>query len=306
MGTVAHQQRPKGFSMTSRVSRRDFRNMLSPGAALLLPGVSNALAARVVADQGFAAAYVTGAGIANTFFGVPDIGLVTVTELAEHVAAIREAFPGPLVVDADTGFGNALNMVRTVALLERAGADALQIEDQVFPKRCGHFAGKHVIPAAEMVEKVKAAVDTRRDRDLLIIARTDAIAPEGFEAALARAAAYHEAGADVTFVEAPTSMEQIADIPRRLPWPQLLNIVIGGRTPELPNEKVKELGYAGVIYANVALQAAVLGMQAALGELRRKGSMGDATRLVADFSERQRLVHKDEFDALERKYAEKH
>ena len=292
--------------MTSRVSRRDFRNMLRPGAALLLPGVSNALAARVVADQGFAAAYVTGAGIANTFFGVPDIGLVTVTELAEHVAAIREAFPGPLVVDADTGFGNALNMMRTVTLLERAGADALQIEDQVFPKRCGHFAGKHVIPAAEMVEKVKAAVDTRRDRDLLIIARTDAIAPEGFEAALARAAAYHDAGADVTFVEAPTSMEQIADIPRRLPWPQLLNIVIGGRTPELPNEKVKELGYAGVIYANVALQAAVLGMQAALGELRRKGSMGDATRLVADFSERQRLVHKDEFDALERKYAEKH
>ena len=292
--------------MTNRVSRRDFRNMLSPGAGLLLPGVSNALAARVVADQGFAAAYVTGAGIANTFFGVPDIGVVTVTELAEHVAAIREAFPGPLVVDADTGFGNAVNMVRTVALLERAGADALQIEDQVFPKRCGHFAGKQVIPAAEMVEKIKAAVDTRRDRDLLIIARTDAIAPEGFEAALARAAAYREAGADVTFVEAPTSMEQIADIPRRLPWPQLLNIVIGGRTPELPNEKVKELGYAGVIYANVALQAAVLGMQAALGELRRKGYMGDATRLVADFSERQRLVHKDEFDALERKYAEKH
>jgi 2-methylisocitrate lyase-like PEP mutase family enzyme len=306
MGTVAHQQRPKGFSMTSRVSRHDFRNMLGPGAALLLPGVSNALAARVVADQGFAAAYVTGAGIANTFFGVPDIGLVTVTEIAEHVAAIREAFPGPLVVDADTGFGNALNMVRTVALLERAGADALQIEDQVFPKRCGHFAGKQVIPAAEMVEKIKAAVDTRRDGDLLIIARTDAIAPEGFEAALARAAAYREAGADVTFVEAPTSMEQIADIPRRLPWPQLLNIVIGGRTPELPNEKVKELGYAGVIYANVALQAAVLGMQAALGELRRKGYMGDATRLVADFSERQRLVHKDEFDALERKYADKH
>ena len=292
--------------MTSRVSRRDLRNMLSPGAALLLPGVSNALAARVVADQGFAAAYVTGAGIANTFFGVPDIGLVTLTELAEHVAAIREAFPGPLVVDADTGFGNALNMVRTVALLERAGADALQIEDQVFPKRCGHFAGKQVIPAAEMVEKIKAAVDTRRDRDLLIIARTDAIAPEGFEAALARAAAYHDAGADITFVEAPTSMEQIADIPRRLPWPQLLNIVIGGRTPELPNERVKELGYAGVIYANVALQAAVLGMQAALGELRRQGYMGDATRLVADFSERQRLVHKDEFDALERKYAEKH
>ena len=288
--------------MASHVSRGEFHTMLSPGAALLLPGVANALAARIVADQGFTAAYVTGAGIANTFLGVPDIGLVTVTELAEHVAAIRAAFPGPLVVDADTGFGNPLNMVRTVELLERAGADALQIEDQVFPKRCGHFAGKQVIPAAEMVEKVKAAVDTRRDRDLLIIARTDAIAPEGYDAAIERAAAYHEAGADVTFVEAPTSMEQIADIPRRLPWPQLANIVLGGRTPELPNQKLKELGYAGVIYANVALQAAVKGMQAALGELRRRGHMGDATDMVADFSERQRLVHKDDYDALERKY----
>jgi 2-methylisocitrate lyase-like PEP mutase family enzyme len=295
----------KDLSMPNRVSRREFRNMLTPGAALLLPGVSNALTARVVADLGFPVAYVTGAGIANMYLGVPDIGLVSVTELADHVAAIREVFRGPLVVDADTGFGNALNMVRTVQLLERAGADALQIEDQVFPKRCGHFAGKHVIPAAEMVQKVKAAVDSRRDGDLLIIARTDAIAPEGFEAAIARAAAYHEAGADVTFVEAPTSMEQIADIPRRLPWPQLLNIVIGGRTPEFPNAKVKELGFAGVIYANVALQAAVLGMQAALGELRRQGHMGDAAKMLVDFSERQRLVHKDEFDALERKYADK-
>jgi 2-methylisocitrate lyase-like PEP mutase family enzyme len=241
----------------------------------------------------------------NTFLGVPDIGLVTVTELAQHVAAIRDAFPGPLVVDADTGFGNAVNVVRTVELLERAGADALQIEDQVFPKRCGHFAGKQVVPAAEMVEKIKAAVDTRRDHDLLIIARTDAIAPEGFEAALARAAAYHDAGADMTFVEAPTSLQQIADIPRRLPWSQLINIVLGGRTPELPNEKLKELGYAGVIYANVALQAAVKGMQAALSELRRRGYIGDAKELVADFPERQRLVHKDEFDALERKYVTK-
>src|SRR3954449_8548395 len=288
--------------MMSRTPRRELRKMLVPGAALLLPGVANALAARVVADQGFAAAYVTGAGIANTFFGVPDIGLVTVSELAAHVAAIRDVFSGPLVVDADTGFGNAVNMLRTVQLLERAGADALQIEDQVFPKRCGHFAGKAVIPAAEMMAKIKAAVDTRRDRDLLIIARTDAIAPEGFEAAIERAAAYHDAGADVTFVEAPTTMEQITDIPRRLPWPQLANIVLGGRTPELPNEKLKELGYAGVIYANVALQAAVKGMQAALGELRRKGHMGEATGMVADFAERQRLVHKDHYDALERKY----
>jgi 2-methylisocitrate lyase-like PEP mutase family enzyme len=287
------------------VARRELRNLLVPGAGVLLPGVSNALTARVIADLGFSVAYVTGAGIANTSFGFPDIGLVSLTELAEHVAAIREAFPGPLIVDADTGFGNALNMMRTVRLLERAGADALQIEDQVFPKRCGHFSGKQVIPAPEMVQKIKAAVDARQDRDLLIIARTDAIAPEGFEPALARAAAYHEAGADVTFVEAPTSMEQMAEIPRRLPWPQILNIVMGGRTPEPPNAKVKEMGFAGVIYANVALQAAVFGMQAALGALKRQGHMGDASKLVVDFSERQRLVRKDEYDALERKYADK-
>jgi 2-methylisocitrate lyase-like PEP mutase family enzyme len=295
----------KDRAMTSRSPRGELRDMLVPGAALLLPGVANALAARVVADQGFAAAYVTGAGIANTFFGVPDIGLVTMSELATHVVAIREIFPGPIVVDADTGFGNAVNMVRTVQMLERAGADALQIEDQVFPKRCGHFAGKEVIPAAEMVAKIKAAVDTRRDADLLVIARTDAIEPEGFAAAIDRAAAYREAGADVTFVEAPTSMEEIAEIPRRLPWPQLINIVIGGRTPELPNAKLKAWGYAGVIYANVALQSALKGMQAALGELRRKGHIGDALNLLTDFAERQRLVHKDEFDALERKYVAK-
>ena len=238
---------------------------------------------------GFPAAYITGAGIANTSLGVPDLGLVTLTELAQHVAAIHAACPGPLVVDADTGFGNALNMVRTVELLERAGANAIQIEDQVFPKRCGHFDGKAVIPASEMWRNEGRGRHPARPRPPGHRPHR-CIAPEGFEAAIARAAAYREAGADIPFVEAPTTMEQIADIPRRLPWPQLANIVLGGRTPELPNEKLKELGYAGVIYANVALQAAVKGMQAALGELRRKGHMGEATGMVADFAERQRLT----------------
>jgi len=288
--------------MASRSTRREFRALLTPGAALVLPGVSNALAARVVADIGFPAAYITGAGIANTYLGIPDNGLVTLSELADHVAAIRDVFPGPLMVDADTGFGNAMNMIRTVKLLERAGADAIQIEDQVFPKRCGHFDGKEVVPAAEMVAKVKAAADARSNRDLLIVARTDAIATDGFEAAIERASAYREAGADVTFVEAPKSPEQIAEIPKRLPWPQLINIVLGGRTPELPNAKLKELGFAGVLYANVALQAAVRGMQLALGALRKNGQLGDAAALAVDFAERQRLVDKAEFDALERKY----
>jgi 2-methylisocitrate lyase-like PEP mutase family enzyme len=289
--------------MTVRSTRRAFRELLKPGAAVLLPGVSNALAARVVADLGFPAAYITGAGIANSFLGIPDNGLVTLSELAAHVTAIRDVFPGPLMVDADTGFGNAMNMIRTVKVLERAGADAIQIEDQVFPKRCGHFDGKEVIPSAEMVAKVKAAADTRSDADLLIVARTDAIATDGFEAAIARAHAYREAGADVTFVEAPKTPEQIAGI-GRLPWPQLVNIVLGGRTPELPNERLKELGFAGVIYANIALQAAVHGMQHALGVLRKNSQIGDASAFAVEFAERQRLVGKPEFDALERKYRE--
>jgi len=288
--------------MTERSAGRDFRGLLKPGAAVVLPGVANALAARVVADLGFAAAYVTGAGIANTYLGIPDNGLVTLTELADHVAAIRGVFPGPLMVDADTGFGNAVNLVRTVKVLERAGADAIQIEDQVFPKRCGHFDGKAVIPQAEMVAKIKAAVDARSNPDLLIVVRTDAIATDGFQAAIDRAAACREAGADVGFVEAPKSLNEIADIPRLLPWPQIINIVLGGRTPELPNEKLRELGFAGVLYANVALQSALRGMQEALSVLRRDGRMGDAVKLAVDFAERQRLVGKAEYDAMERKY----
>ena len=288
--------------MKNRSTRRDFRISLKPGAALILPGVANALAARIVADAGFPAAYVTGAGIANSFLGIPDNGLVTLTELTDHVAAIREVFPGPLMVDADTGFGNALNMQRTIQVLERAGADAIQIEDQVFPKRCGHFEGKQVISGAEMVTKIKAAVDARTDPDLIIVARTDAIAVEGFNAAMDRAESFREAGADVGFIEAPTTPEQIAAI-GRLSWPQIANIVIGGKTPEMSNEKMKELGFAGVLYANTALQAAILGMQRALSHLKQNGRMGDAADLLASFAERQRLVDIAAFQAAERKYS---
>ena len=228
--------------MTARSTRLEFRELLRPGAAAVLPGVANALAARVVADLGFPAAYVTGAGIANTYLGIPDNGLVTLSELSDHVAAIRDVFPGPIMVDADTGFGNALNMTRTVKMLERAGADAIQIEDQVFPKRCGHFDGKETIPKSEMVAKVKAAADARTDLDLIIVARTDAIATEGFEAALDRAAAYHDAGADVTFIEAPQTEQQIVAI-GKLAWPQIINIVLGGRTPEYSNQQAQGVGF---------------------------------------------------------------
>jgi 2-methylisocitrate lyase-like PEP mutase family enzyme len=283
-------------------TRRQFRSALTPGAALILPGVANALAARVVADTGFAAAYVTGAGIANTFLGIPDNGLVTMTELTDHLAAIRQVFPHPLMVDADTGFGNALNMRRTIQTLERAGADAIQIEDQVFPKRCGHFEGKQVIPASEMVAKIKAAVDARADHDLMIVARTDAIAVEGFDAAMERAELYRQAGADAGFIEAPTTPEQIAAI-GRLPWPQIVNIVVGGKTPEMDNARLRELGFAGVLYANVALQSAVFGMQQALARLKHDGRVGNPAGLMVDFAERQRLVDIGALQEMERRYS---
>jgi 2-methylisocitrate lyase-like PEP mutase family enzyme len=285
----------------SRSTRRELRAALVPGTALVLPGVASALAARVVADVGFSAAYISGAGIANSFLGIPDNGLVTLTELADHVTAIRAVFRGPLLVDADTGFGNALNVRRTVEVLERAGADAIQIEDQVFPKRCGHFEGKEVVATAEMLAKIKAVVDARLDPDLLVVARTDAIAVEGFAAAIDRAHAYRDAGADVGFVEAPITREQITAI-GRLPWPQLINVVVGGKTPEIANDELQRLGFAGVIYANAALQAAVLGMQRALSHLKQHRRIGDAEDLLAPFAERQRLVDIEGFQELERRY----
>jgi 2-methylisocitrate lyase-like PEP mutase family enzyme len=189
--------------------------------ALTVPGVANALFARVAEDVGFPVIYATGAGIANMHLGAPDIGLTTLTEVATAVAAMADAVSIPLIVDADTGFGNALNMVRTVRVLERAGAAGLQIEDQVFPKRCGHFAGKHVVPADEMIQKIKAAVDSRKDQDLQIIARTDARAIEGLGAAIERAHRFAEAGADMTFVEAPLSLTELEQIAKELRVPQI-------------------------------------------------------------------------------------
>src|SRR5436853_6396048 len=200
---------------------RALKEIVARRSAVQVPGAANALFARAIEDLGFEAVYVTGAGIANMHLGAPDIGLTTVTEVADAVAAIADAVTLPVIVDADTGFGNAVNMVRTVRLLERSGAAGLQIEDQVFPKKCGHFAGKDVIPLDEMVQKVKAAVDARHDQDLQIIARTDARAVEGLDRAIARAHAYIEAGADVAFVEAPTTLAELARVTREIKAPHV-------------------------------------------------------------------------------------
>ncbi len=277
--------------------------MLSKREPVLLPGAANALTARIIEDIGFKAIYVTGAGVTNTFLGLPDIGLISMTELASHVSAIREVVSLPLIVDADTGFGNPLNVARTIRVLERSGANAIQLEDQEFPKRCGHFAGKSVIASAEMVQKIHSAVDARIDRDLVIIARTDAIAANGFDDAMERAAAYIEAGADMTFVEAPRTREQIAEIPKRLAAPQLINIVAGGLTPMIGIDELQGMGFSMILYANAALQASIAGMQKVLGHLKEHGSLDGVSAQLASFEERQRLVGKSRFDALEKKYS---
>ena len=283
--------------------KRQLKALANARRGALVPGAFNALSARVIEDLGFEAIYVTGAGVTNMWFGLPDQGFMGLAEIAEHTARIRDAVNLPLIVDADTGFGNALNVRHTVRVLERAGADCIQLEDQVAPKRCGHFSGKEVISTEEAVAKIKAAVDARHDQNLLIMARTDACAVHGFEAALERAHRYSEAGADILFVEAVTTEAEIRSLPQRLSTPQLMNMVIGGKTPIFGTDELGALGYGLVLYANAALQGAVAGMQKALGTLHQTRRLDEDPALVVSFAERQRLVRKPEMDALDQRYA---
>ena len=283
-------------------TRKQLKALVEARNGLIVPGAFNALSAKVIEDLGFKAIYVTGAGVTNMWFGMPDQGFMGLHEIADHTARIRDAVGVPLIVDADTGFGNALNVRHTVRVLERAGADCIQFEDQVAPKRCGHFSGKEVISTKEAVSKIKAAVDARQDANLLIMARTDAAATHGFEAAIERAQRFAEAGADILFVEAVTQAEEVRALPTRLAQPQLMNMVIGGKTPIFNAEQLGEMGYGIVLYANAALQGAVAGMQKALTVLRDEKEVQESSGLVTPFAERQRLVGKPEWDALERQY----
>ena len=276
------------------------RTLLREERGVLLPGAPNALAARIIEDLGFRAVYLTGAGLTNMHLGLPDLGFMDLSQVAAHVIAIRGVVELPLIVDIDTGFGNAINVVHTVRTLEQAGASAVQLEDQRAPKRCGHFAGKELISAEEMVGKVRAAVDARR-QDLVVIARTDACAVEGFGAAIDRASRYIEAGADMTFVEAPETLEDLTAVPRRLNAPQMLNMVLGGKTPIVDAAAAAGMGFALVLYANAALQAAVQGMQTTLKALQKTGVLDES--MVTPFAERQRLVGQAAFDAMEVRYA---
>lgn len=275
----------------------------SGGPALLLPGAPNALTARVLEEAGAEAVYLSGAGVANTYLGVPDIGLLTLNELAGHVAAVREVIQVPLVVDADTGFGNAIGVLRAVRMLERAGADAIQLEDQASPKRCGHFSGKELISAGEMEQKIKAATDARASDDLVIIARTDALAELGLQVACERACRYLAAGADVAFVEAPRSRDELRAIPPAVGGPALVNMVEGGLTPIVPLSELQDYGFAVVLYANTALRAAVAGMRHVLAHLLKAGDPMAISDQIITWAERQHLVRKDLFDALNDRYA---
>jgi 2-methylisocitrate lyase-like PEP mutase family enzyme len=279
------------------------RRKLVAGAGHIMPGAGNALAARFIQAAGHEMMLVSGAAIANSYLGMPDLGLVSVTELAEHVAAIRDAVDIPMLVDADTGFGNALNTRRTVKMLERAGANAIMLEDQTYPKRCGHFDGKDVVPKDEMVSKIKAAVDARVDGDLMILARTDARAVEGFEGALERARAYQQAGADFLFVEAPLDERELLAIPREVGGIHLCNMVIGGKTPLLPREVLAKAGYAVICYANAALQASMLAMQRAMEHLAQHGSIAGFESQLMMFADRQRALDADRYKELEKQFA---
>lgn len=289
--------------MMNHEINKAFRQRLNKGGAILMPGAANALAASVIDRLGFEAVYISGAGLTNTYLGMPDLGFISLPEIAQHTATIRNTTELPIVVDADTGFGNALNVSHTVRTLERAGASAIQLEDQVNPKRCGHFSGKDVVDLSEARSRIKAAADARQDPNFLIVARTDACATHGFDAAVERAEAFIEDGADVTFIEAPTDLQNIRDIPRRLPGtPQLINLVVGGKTPIIDFNELDQMGFGLVLYANVALQGALKGMHDALSMLKVDGRM-DETGPVASFEVRQDAVRKSYYDDLEKKYS---
>lgn len=256
------------------IPETSLKTLLTGPDILLAPGVYDSLTALLAEQAGARAVYLSGASIAYSRFGRPDIGLVSMSEVAETIAALRDRIPLPMIVDADNGFGNALNVQRTVRVFERMGANALQLEDQALPKRCGHLDGKVLIGAGEMVGKVRAACDARHSDDTLIIARTDAIAVEGFDAALDRADAYADAGADVLFVEAPRSLDEMRIIVERFAGrlPLLANMVEGGKTPLLDVAGLAELGFKLAIFPGGIVRALAYRAKAYYENLVRTGS----------------------------------
>ncbi len=284
--------------------RKRLRELLAAPAPVVAPGAYDALSARLVEQAGFEVVYMTGFGASASLLGRPDVGLLGGGEMADQLRRIVDAVERPVIADADTGYGNAINVVRTVRTYEQAGVAALHLEDQVMPKKCGHMSGKAVIPAAEMVGKIRAAAEARRDPDLVLIARTDAAAVHGLDEAISRARAFAEAGADVLFVEAPTSEDDIARVAGELAGvaPLVFNWAEGGRTPPISLERITELGFSLVIYPIATLLAATAGVTAVLETIRRDGTPAAAMSGLPTFDGFTELIGLPEVHDLEQRY----
>lgn len=269
--------------------RRSFRTLVEAPEILVLPGAYDAMSARLIEQAGFSAGYLTGYGHSASKLGRPDVGLMTLSEMAERVRDTVDAVHIPFVADGDTGFGNNVNVVRTVRSYERAGACAIQLEDQKMPKKCGHMTGRQLIPAEEMAEKIQAAAAARQDRDFLLIARTDARTGLGLEEAIRRAKLYERAGADLIFVESLESVEEMRLVNRAVELPTVANMVEGGRSPSLTAAQLQELGYSVVFFPVAALYAAAKGVWDLLQSLRKTGS-------TAAFSETDRMLRFEQFN----------
>jgi 2-methylisocitrate lyase-like PEP mutase family enzyme len=282
--------------------RQTLKQLLKRNKLLVAPGCFDGLSARLVQEAGFEAAYLSGGAVARSM-GIPDIGLVTMSENIERAAQVASVISIPIIADADTGYGNAVNLVRTVRACERAGVAAIHIEDQITPKRCGHLDGKAVIPLDEMLQKLKAALANRSDADFCIIARTDARGVNGFDDAINRGQAFAKLGVDAIFVEAPQSEEELAEIPRRIPnIPLLVNVFKGGKTPMLPVERLEKMGYRIAIYPSETQRAGIYAMRSALSTLKRDGTTESIDAALTTFKERDRVVDLDGWQKIERDF----
>ena len=277
------------------------KTLLEKDQLIQAPGAYDALTAKIVQAQGFPAVYMTGYGVSVSMLGLPDLGFLTLTEMAGNAGRMADAVNIPLIADADTGYGNPMNVFRTVREYEKAGVAAIQLEDQIWPKRCGHMAGKNVIEAGDMAAKIRAAVDARSNPDFVIIARTDALAVHGLDEAVRRAELYREAGADVLFVEAPRTQEEMAEIPRRLPGVPLL-INMAPLTPNLPAGELRDMGYRLAIYPGLCLAAAITAVTEEAQRLKDTGKQRDFADWLQSFGALNEWLEAPKYVAMEQKY----
>jgi 2-methylisocitrate lyase-like PEP mutase family enzyme len=282
--------------------RQQFKDLLRRDKLLVAPGCFDGLSARLVEEAGFEAVYLSGGAVARSM-GIPDIGLVTMSEVIERAVQVVSAVKIPVIADADTGYGNAINLVRTVREFERVGVAAIHIEDQITPKRCGHLDGKEVISLPEMEKKLEAAIASREDPNFCLIARTDARGVHGFDDAIRRGKAFAKLGVDAVFVEAPQSEAELEEIPRQLPNVSLLvNVFKGGKTPMLPVERLQKMGYRIAIYPSETQRAAIYAMRRVLGLLKKNGTTEAMDDALTTFNERDEIVGLDNWQQLERRY----